>query len=62
MKQLKVLVVVHETLVPPADVSGLTEDQMSEWRTEYDVIRTLRQAGHEVRLSSTPNTRTSCPA
>jgi len=50
MKQLKVLVVVHETLVPPEDVSGLTEDQMSEWRTEYDVIRTLRLAGHEVRV------------
>lgn len=50
MKSLKVLVVVHETLVPPEDVTGLTEDQMAEWRTEHDVIRTLRRVGHEVRV------------
>jgi len=50
MKSLKVLVVVHETLVPPDSVIGLTDQQIDEWRTEYDVIRTLRRVGHEVRV------------
>ena len=50
MKFLKILVVVHETLVPPESVTGLTEQQIDEWRTEYDVIRTLRLVGHEVRV------------
>jgi D-alanine-D-alanine ligase len=44
------LVVVHESLVPPESVDGLTDQQVDEWRTEYDVIRTLRLVGHEVRV------------
>jgi D-alanine-D-alanine ligase len=47
---LKILVVVHESLVPPESVAGLTDQQVDEWRTEYDVIRTLRLVGHEVRV------------
>jgi len=50
MKQLKILVVVHETLVPPESIDGLSEQQIDEWRTEYDVIRTLRLIGHEVQV------------
>ncbi|MBM4191598.1 MAG: D-alanine--D-alanine ligase [Gammaproteobacteria bacterium] len=50
MKQRKVLIVTHATLVPPDDISGLTKDQMTEWKTEYDVIHTLRLVGHEVRV------------
>ena len=50
MKQLKILVVVHESLVPPQSVEGLSDQQIDEWRTEYDVIRTLRSAGHEVQV------------
>lgn len=50
MKQLKILVVVHESLVPPQSIEGLSEQQLDEFRTEYDVIRTLRLAGHEVQV------------
>jgi D-alanine-D-alanine ligase len=50
MKPLRVLVLVHETLVPPDDVSGYTTQQVDEWRTEYDVIWSLKAAGHEVRV------------
>ena len=49
MKPLRILVVVHESLVPPDSLEGYTEAQIDEWRTEYDVVRTLRQLGHEVR-------------
>jgi D-alanine-D-alanine ligase len=50
MKTLRVLVLVHETLVPPEDTSGYTPEQIDEWRTEYDVTSTLRAMGHEVRV------------
>jgi hypothetical protein len=50
MRSLKILVVVHESLVPPARRRRLHAQQIDEWRTEYDVIRTLRLVGHEVRV------------
>ncbi len=47
-KKLKVLVLMHEDLVPPADISGLSEKQVADFRTEYDVIQGLEELGHEV--------------
>jgi len=35
--------------VPPESLAGYTEKEIDEWRTEYDVITTLRKSGHEVR-------------
>ena len=49
MKKLRVLVLVHPDLVPPDSSKGYTEQQINEWKTEYDVVTTLRRAGHEVR-------------
>lgn len=49
MKKLRVLVLMHESLVPPAALDGYTEQQINEWKTEYDVMTFLRNAGHEVR-------------
>jgi D-alanine-D-alanine ligase len=48
MKKLRTLVVVHASLVPPESLDGYTAKQIEEWRTEYDVITTLRKAGCEV--------------
>ena len=48
MKNHRALVLVHSTLVPPDSLGGLTEKEIDEWRTEYDVITQLRAAGHEV--------------
>jgi len=50
MKPLRVLVLVHETLVPPEESSGYTDKQIDEWRTEYDVITSLKAMGHELRV------------
>lgn len=48
MKKLRVIVLMHDYLVPPEDVSG--HDLMSvQWRTEYDVLVTLREMGHSVQ-------------
>lgn len=47
MKRLRVLVLMHKNLVPPEDVTGY-DVKTVEWRTEYDVVSTLRKLGHEV--------------
>ncbi len=49
MKRLRTLVVVHASLVPPESLEGHSEKEIEEWRTEYDVISTLRRLGHDVR-------------
>jgi D-alanine-D-alanine ligase len=49
MKRLRVLVLVHPDLVPPKSSKGYTEHEINEWKTEYDVVKTLRGAGHDVR-------------
>lgn len=47
MKRLRVLVLLHEDLVPPEEVTGY-DLKTVEWRTEYDVVSTLKKLGHEV--------------
>jgi D-alanine-D-alanine ligase len=49
MPKLRILVLVHETLVPPESLEGVRDQEAAEYRTEYDVISCLRQCGHEVR-------------
>src|SRR6188768_4497541 len=49
MKRLRVLVLLHPDLIPPESSKGYTEQEINVWKTEYDVVSTLRAAGHEVR-------------
>ncbi len=49
MRRLRVLVLMDPDLVPPDSTKGHTPQQINEWKTEYDVVSTLRAAGHEVR-------------
>jgi D-alanine-D-alanine ligase len=49
MKPSRVLVLMHESLVPPASLEGLSDKEIDEFRTEYDVTATLEKAGHEVK-------------
>lgn len=48
MKRLRVLVLMHADLVPPDHING-HDVRTAEWRTEYDVVSTLRKLGHDVR-------------
>lgn len=48
LKPLRVLALMHEDLVPPDSIEGLTEEQIHPWKMEYDVKTTLEQMGHEV--------------
>jgi D-alanine-D-alanine ligase len=47
-KKLRVLVLVHEDLVPPDTIEGLTAKEIAPWKTEWDVISTLKKMGHDV--------------
>jgi D-alanine-D-alanine ligase len=49
MRRLRVLVLMHPDCVPPDSASGHTAQEINLWKTEYDVVSTLRAAGHEVR-------------
>ncbi len=40
---------LHPDLVPPDSLEGHSEQEINVWKTEYDVVSTLRAAGHEVR-------------
>ncbi len=49
MKKLRILVLVHETLVPPESLKGISEHDAAEYQTEFDVTNRLRKMGHDVR-------------
>jgi D-alanine-D-alanine ligase len=49
MKKVRVLALVHDHLVPPEDTTGIDVLE-AEWKMEYDVIETLRETGHTVRV------------
>jgi D-alanine-D-alanine ligase len=50
MRKLRVLVLMHHYQVPPDDVSG-HDVETAPWRTEYDVLKTLRDdLEHDVHV------------
>jgi D-alanine-D-alanine ligase len=50
VRKLRVLVLIHDYLVPPADVTGV-DVEAAQWRTEYDVVKTLKEdLEHEVHV------------
>ncbi|OGB92504.1 MAG: D-alanine--D-alanine ligase [candidate division NC10 bacterium RIFCSPLOWO2_12_FULL_66_18] len=46
-RRQRILALVYEQLVPPEN-AGEAEAATAEWKTEYDVVSTLRALGHEV--------------
>ncbi|MBL9036805.1 MAG: ATP-grasp domain-containing protein [Rhodospirillaceae bacterium] len=48
-KSLRVLVLMHPDFMPPDSAEGYSEKEINVWKTEYDVIHTLRGLGHEVK-------------
>jgi D-alanine-D-alanine ligase len=50
MKRLRVIVLVHEDLVPPDSTEGLSEKEIQPVKTEFAVANTLRKMGHEVQV------------
>ena len=48
MTKRRILVLVREGHVPPETLDGVTDDQLSPWKAEFDVCETLRLMGHDV--------------
>lgn len=40
---------MRDDLIPPDTLDGVENKEKEPWRTEYDVVSTLRRMGHEVR-------------
>jgi D-alanine-D-alanine ligase len=49
MRKLRVLVPMADDLIPPDSIEGMSEEQVAPFKTEWDVVSTLRGLGHEVR-------------
>ena len=49
MRRLRVLVLMHPDFMPPDSTKGYTAREINEWKTEYDIVSTLREVGHDVR-------------
>jgi D-alanine-D-alanine ligase len=49
VKKLRTLALVHDHLVPPEETAGVDVLE-AEWKMEFDVIETLREIGHDVRV------------
>ncbi len=50
MKQpRRILLLCHESLVPPETIAGLSDAQIAPFKTEFDVYATLRDMGHTIR-------------
>lgn len=47
-KRLRIVVPMHVDLIPPESTEGLSCEQIQPWKTEYDVVSTLSNMGHEV--------------
>ena len=50
VSRLRILALVHRHLIPPDTVPDGTDITSEPWRTEYDVVSTLRAMGHEVQV------------
>ncbi|MFQ5411149.1 MAG: ATP-grasp domain-containing protein [Phycisphaerae bacterium] len=47
MRKLQILVLVHKDFVPPETIEGLSEEEIEPWKTEYDVVSSLQNMGHD---------------
>jgi len=48
-RALRVLHLTNPHFLPPESDEGYSAQEMNVWKTDYDVVRTLRRLGHEVR-------------
>jgi len=47
-KKLRILLLCHESLIPPDSIVGLSDAEIAPFKTEFDVCATLRDMGHTV--------------
>jgi len=50
LKRRRIIVLVHESLIPPDDISNVPDEEVEVFKTEFDVREGLRALGHEVLM------------
>lgn len=55
MKKCRIIALTHADLVPPDHPRDTTDLSEVEWKTEFDVVSTLRELGHEVQVVGVRN-------
>lgn len=48
MKKLRVMALMDAELVPPDSMDGFSDEEVLNWKTEYDVCQTIRELGHDL--------------
>lgn len=48
-RRKRILVLMHESLIPPESLEGMSEEEALPIKTEYDVCATLENLGHTVQ-------------
>ncbi len=48
VRRKRVLALMHEDLIPPEDITGLSDEDVMPFATEYDVVTAMKWLGHEV--------------
>lgn len=46
----RILVLVHPDCVPPDSIHGLSNEEMAPFKTEFDIVATLKNMGHNTRV------------
>ena len=49
-KKLRILAVLDQDLIPPDNIKELPAEVQKKYENEYDVISTLKEMGHEIRI------------
>jgi D-alanine-D-alanine ligase len=49
-KKLRILALLDQDLIPPDNIKELPEEVQKKYENEYDVISTLKEMGHEIRI------------
>jgi D-alanine-D-alanine ligase len=47
---VRVLLLTHQSFTPPDSLEGLSDREITPWKTEYDVLSALEELGHETRI------------
>ena len=55
MSTLRIIVLMHEGLLPPVELKRAEDRKTADRKTEYDVVSELSKPGHEVRQLGVSN-------
>ena len=52
--KLRVLLVTHQEFQMPEDIAKLSQKEIADWKTEYEIVTALKTLGHETQILGAP--------